>query len=86
MASGKSISISVEPKVSGTTAKLCAAALELYLNQTPELDLEVKRLGDGTVMVRFVESKPEKRKFDPAKCCGLFYPECETCDMPCPYR
>lgn len=87
MASSKSISISVEPKVNGSTAKLCAAALELYMNQNPELELMVKTLDDGKVMLKFEERKePDPRGYDHTKCGGMGSYECVSCDMRCPYR
>lgn len=87
MASCKSVTINVEPKVTGSTAKLCAAALELYLNQNPELELKVNTLDDGTVMLKFEERKePDPRAYDSTKCGGLGSYKCDMCDMRCPYR
>ncbi len=57
MASAKSITINMEPRISPSTSKLCLAALELFVNQNPELEIIGNRLPDGTIQLKFQERK-----------------------------
>lgn len=57
MAQSKSIKIDIEPIIKPGTAKLCLSALELFMNQNPELDIIGNRLPDGTIQLKIVERK-----------------------------
>jgi hypothetical protein len=52
-----SIKIEVEPIIKPGVANLCLKALELFINQNPELDIISQRLPDGTTMLKCVERK-----------------------------
>ena len=57
MAQAQSIKIGVEPIITSGTARLCLSALELFINQNPELDIISKRMPDGTIKLEAVERK-----------------------------
>ena len=52
-----SIKIEIEPTIiiKPGVANLCLKALELFINQNPELDIIGQRLPDGSIMLKFVE-------------------------------
>lgn len=54
----KSISINVEPKITPGTAKLCAATLEIFLTQNPEIDLVGTTHPDGSIGLEFRPRTP----------------------------
>lgn len=57
MAIANSIKIEIEPVIKPGVANLCLKALELFINQNPNLDIISKQLPDGTTMLKFVERK-----------------------------
>lgn len=63
MASAQGITINIESRISPGTAKLCLAALELFVNQNPELDIIGNRLPDGTIQLKIVERKEPDPRF-----------------------
>lgn len=63
MASAQGITINIESRISPGTAKLCLAALELFVNQNPELDIIGNRLPDGTIQLKIVERKEVDPRF-----------------------
>ena len=63
MASAQSITINMKPRINKSTAKLCLAALELFVNQNPELEIIGSRLPDGTVQLEFQERKKPDPRF-----------------------
>ena len=69
MATANSIKIEIEPVIKPGVANLCLKALELFINQNPELDIIGQRLPDGTTMLKIVERKytePPKEDKDDA--------------------
>lgn len=57
MAQVNSIEIEIKPIIKSGTARLCLSALELFINQNPELDIISKRMPDGTIKLEAVERK-----------------------------
>ncbi len=57
MAIENSIKIEIEPVIKPGVANLCLKALELFINQNPELDIIGQQLPDGTTMLKIVERK-----------------------------
>lgn len=53
----KSINIDVNPIIKPGTANLCIAALELFMNQNPEIDIIGERLSDGYIHLKAVKRK-----------------------------
>ena len=53
MANG--ITIDVHIGIPGEVAKLCLQAIEIFMNQHPELDIIGRRLPDGLIKYEFVE-------------------------------
>ena len=69
MAITNSIKIEIEPVIKPGVANLCLKALELFINQNPELDIIGQQLPDGTTMLKIVERKytePPKEDKDDA--------------------
>lgn len=65
MATANSIKIEIEPVIKPGVANLCLKALELFINQNPELDIISKQLHDGSIMLKIEErkySEPSKEK------------------------
>lgn len=63
MASAQSITINMEPRINPGTAKLCLAALELFVNQNPEMEIIGTRMPDGTVQLEFQKRKEPDPRF-----------------------
>lgn len=57
MAGARSISVEIEPTIKPGVANLCLAALELFINQNPEIDIIGNRLPDGSTQLKIVERK-----------------------------
>lgn len=68
MATANSIKIEIEPVIKPGVANLCLKALELFINQNPELNIISQQLPDGTMMLEIVERKytepPKEDKYD----------------------
>lgn len=68
MAIANSIKIEIEPVIKPGVANLCLKALELFINQNPELDIISQRLPDGSIMLKIEERKysepPEEEEYD----------------------
>lgn len=67
MAITNSIKIEIEPIIKPGVANLCLKALELFINQNPEIDVIGERLPDGSTMLKIVErgaSEPPKEDKD----------------------
>ena len=67
MASATRISLEIEPIIKPGVANLCLAALELFMNQNPEIDIIGERLPDGSIHLKVVErkeSEPSKENND----------------------
>ena len=54
MAKTSGITIDVSIGIPQGVARLCLQSLEIYLNQNPEIDIQGKRMPDGSIMLEFV--------------------------------
>ena len=63
MATANSIKIEIEPVIKPGVANLCLKALELFMNQNPELDIIGQRLPDGSIMLKI----EERKSYEPPK-------------------
>lgn len=59
-----SITLDIHLGIPGDVADLCRKVLEMYLNQTPELQLVGKRMPDGTLKLAFEADYGEMQDAD----------------------
>lgn len=53
MAKPIGVIIDISIGIPGDVARLCLQTLEIYLNQTPEIDIIGRRMPDGTTKLEF---------------------------------